>query len=57
MKDFGIETKLDMGCWEPNSFALSIGSESYSAKDNAMDLNKDSDKALELIKDSSSYTS
>jgi len=31
-----------------------IGSESYSAKDNAIDLNKDSDQALELNKDSSS---
>jgi hypothetical protein len=31
-----------------------IGSESYSAKDNAIDLNKDSSKALELNKDSSS---
>jgi hypothetical protein len=31
-----------------------IGSKSYSAKDNVIDLNKDSDKALELNKDSSS---
>jgi hypothetical protein len=31
-----------------------IGSESYSAKDSAIDLNKDSSKALELNKDSSS---
>jgi hypothetical protein len=31
-----------------------IGLESYSAKVNAIDLNKDSDKALELSKDSSS---
>jgi hypothetical protein len=31
-----------------------IGLESYSAKDNAIDLNKDSSKALELNKDSSS---
>jgi hypothetical protein len=34
-----------------------IGLESYSVKDNAIGLNKDSDKALELNKDSSSYTS
>jgi len=31
-----------------------IGSKSYLAKDNAIDLNKDSDKALEFNKDSSS---
>jgi len=37
-----------------SSLRVHIGSESYSAKDNAIDLNKDSDQALELNKDSSS---
>jgi hypothetical protein len=37
-----------------HQWSITIGSESYSAKDNAIDLNKDSDQALELNKDSSS---
>jgi hypothetical protein len=38
----------------PKNLVMAIGSESYSAKDNAIDLNKDFDQALELNKDSSS---